>query len=64
MRLGIEVEVPAGLFQGCVEIEETSPLEPGQTSTKIYCPDVGLVVDNDLELIAVYGRQDHDDEDD
>lgn len=64
VRLGIEVEVPAGLFEGCVGIEETSPLEPGKTSTKIYCPDVGLVISNDLELIAIYGRQDHDDEDD
>ncbi len=52
--MGFEVEVPAGEFQNCVEITETSPLEPGQESLKTYCPNVGLVRDADLELIAVY----------
>ena len=27
--MGFEVEVPAGTFQNCVEMTETSPLEPG-----------------------------------
>jgi hypothetical protein len=64
VRLGIEVEVPAGVFEGCVEVEESSPLEPGSTSTKIYCPDVGLTISNDLELIAVYGRHGRNENDD
>jgi hypothetical protein len=64
VRLGVEIEVPAGVFQGCVEVEESSPLEPGHTSTKIYCPGVGLTVDNDLELVAVYGRGRLGDEED
>ena len=46
--------VPAGTFQNCVEVTETSPLEPGHESLKTYCPGVGLVRDEDLELIAVY----------
>ena len=52
--MGIDVEVPAGVFHGCVEVTETTPLEPGDESFKTYCPNVGNVRDDDLELIAVY----------
>ena len=52
--LGLEIEVPAGVFHNCVEVTETSPLELGEESIKVYCPNVGLVIDEDLELIAVY----------
>lgn len=52
--MGFEVEVPAGVFKNCVEVTETSPLEPGHESLKTYCPNVGMVRDEDLELIAVY----------
>ena len=48
------VEVPAGVFHNCVEVTETTPLEPGDKSFKTYCPGVGNVRDDDLELIAVY----------
>ena len=40
--MGFEVEVPAGVFQNCVEITETSPLEPGHESLKTYCPNIGM----------------------
>ncbi|TAK50867.1 MAG: hypothetical protein EPO25_18165 [Gammaproteobacteria bacterium] len=49
-----EVTVPAGSFEDCVEVTETSPLEPGQESLKVYCPGIGLVIDNDMELAAHY----------
>jgi hypothetical protein len=52
--LGLTVEVPAGVFKNCVEITETTPLEPGEESIKVYCPHVGMVIDEELELIAVY----------
>lgn len=52
--LGLKIEVPAGVFRNCVEVTETSPLEPGEESLKVYCPGVGMVIDEDLELIAVY----------
>jgi len=52
--MGFEVEVPAGVFKNCVEVTETTPLEPGEESFKTYCPGVGLVRDDDLELMAVY----------
>jgi hypothetical protein len=52
--LGLEIEVPAGVYRDCVEVTETTPLEPGEESIKVYCPQVGLVIDDDLELMAVY----------
>jgi hypothetical protein len=50
----LEVNVPAGTFKRCIETRETSPLEPGEESTKFYCPGVGMVIDNELELAAIY----------
>ncbi len=52
--MGFEVEVPAGTFKRCVEMTETTPLEPESESLKTYCPGVGLVRDDDLELVAVF----------
>jgi hypothetical protein len=62
--MGFEVEVPAGVFKNCVEITETSPLEPGHESFKTYCPNVGMVRDGDLELIAVYSHAESPSEED
>ena len=50
-------QVPAGKFDNCIKVEETSPLEPGSKSMKIYCRGVGLVRDDQLELTAVYGSK-------
>lgn len=49
----LEVRTPAGEFEDCVAIEETTPLDPEAFSKKIYCPDTGLVIDDDLELTTV-----------
>jgi hypothetical protein len=53
VALGLHVGTPAGVFSDCLEVTETTPLEPGAESTKVYCPDVGLVRDGDLELIEI-----------
>lgn len=53
VEMGLEVETPAGSFEDCVFIEETTPLEPGDISEKTYCPGVGLVFDNELELVTI-----------
>jgi hypothetical protein len=50
---GLAVETKAGDFEGCVEVTETTPLEPGAESVKVYCPGVGLVMDGDLELVDI-----------
>jgi hypothetical protein len=51
VAMGLTVQVPAGTFEECVEIEETSPLDAGASSVKIYCPEVGLVDDNGARLV-------------
>jgi hypothetical protein len=41
-------------FGNCVRIVETSPLEPGHESLKLYCPGVGMVLDNEARLTAYH----------
>jgi uncharacterized Fe-S cluster protein YjdI len=50
----VELDLQAGNFDDCIEVTETSPLEPGSESTKFYCPGAGMVIDNDLEAIAIH----------
>ncbi len=50
----ITMPTAAGVFTECVMVKESSPLDgPGEFSFKIYCPNVGLVFDDVLELIDV-----------
>lgn len=53
--MGLDIEVPAGEFEGCVEVEETTPIDPEEESTKIYCPGIGLVVDDEVQLVELSG---------
>jgi hypothetical protein len=67
VEMGLLVETPAGTFRDCVRVVETTPLEPDSESEKVYCPGVGLVMDNDLTLIEYdFGRggKEGDDKDD
>jgi hypothetical protein len=56
-RMNLELEfdllgVGETEFEGCVEVIETSPLDrKNAQSIKMYCPDVGLVFDDDAELV-------------
>lgn len=54
----LEIDTPAGRFDDCIQVTETTPLEPGHESIKIYCPHVGLVADGELKLVAVYDPND------
>jgi len=63
VEMGIEITTEAGTFTDCVRVVETTPLEPGAESEKIYCPEVGLVVDDIVELVE-YGFTDGNSEDD
>ena len=49
--LSASVGVSWGDFDGCLETVETTPLEPGAESVKYYCPGIGIVYDDGLELI-------------
>ena len=52
--MGQVVETPAGTFEGCIEMQETTPLEPKALEFKRYAPDIGLVQDDTL-LLVQYG---------
>ena len=62
VAMGLEVTTPAGTFEKCVRVVETTPLEPGQT-VKIYCPGVGLVTDNVVSLVEFGSRSTRDNDD-
>ena len=43
------VKTPAGTFERCVHLRETTPLE-SDVSHKYYAPGIGLIKDDDFEL--------------
>lgn len=45
------VATPAGRFEQCLKIEETTPLESGEREFKLYAPGIGLVQDGSLRLV-------------
>jgi len=49
---GETVTVPAGTFVSTIRFVETTPLEPGATSVKVFARDVGLIVDDALRLVS------------
>jgi hypothetical protein len=64
VRMGLTVKTPAGTFRKCVEVVETTPLEPGAQSVKRYCPGIGLVMDGAVTLVGVDFVSDDDEDDD
>jgi hypothetical protein len=57
VAMGLTVETEAGTFEDCVEVLETTPLEPSSRSTKVYCPGVGLVQDDEATLVEFTAQQ-------
>jgi hypothetical protein len=49
------LKTPAGKFEDCLRVAETTPLEKGGKEYKLYVPGIGLVKDASLLLVA-YGR--------
>lgn len=47
------VATPAGTFTGCLKLIETTPLEPGSESIKLFAPGIGAIGDDGLRLTAV-----------
>jgi len=43
------VVVPYGTFTGCLQTEERSPLSPDSAEWKFYAPDIGLVLEVDID---------------
>ncbi len=55
--MGVTQRVPAGKFEDCVVMEESSGLDPDEKEYKVYAPGIGLIKDGPLELVA-YGQLD------
>lgn len=53
----VTVDTPAGTFDNCLFVSETSPLEPGAVSLKHYARGVGLVQDGALQLVEYGGKR-------
>jgi hypothetical protein len=51
VSLDQSIETGAGSFKNCLEIEESSALEPGETESKLYAPGLGLVREKSLKLV-------------
>ncbi len=51
VKMAQQVTTPLGLFQRCVIVKETTPLEPGAVDWKVYAPGVGMVQSNSLKLV-------------
>jgi hypothetical protein len=53
------ITVPAGTFTGCVKTRDRSAIEASADETKIYCPGIGLVLEEEgderVELIEYSG---------
>ena len=47
---GETVKTPAGVFERCVHLRETTPLER-DVSHKYYAPGIGLIRDDEFELV-------------
>ncbi|MFW9917192.1 MAG: hypothetical protein ACFFGZ_16430 [Candidatus Thorarchaeota archaeon] len=54
IEMGFTYDTPAGTFQNCVKMKETTPVEPDALEYKIYALGIGLIQD-DLLLLTSYG---------
>ncbi|TAK52179.1 MAG: hypothetical protein EPO24_15375 [Bacteroidetes bacterium] len=48
------IKTPAGTFNNCLKVEETTPLEPKAKEYKFHASGIGLVKDGELTLVK-YG---------
>jgi hypothetical protein len=49
VSMNATVKTPAGTFENCVHLRETTPLERG-VSHKYYAPGIGIIKDDEFEL--------------
>lgn len=56
VNMEVSITVPAGTFQHCVVLQDTSGLTPtGHAETKVFCPGVGEVQDEEVFLTHCSG---------
>jgi hypothetical protein len=52
VSLGARSTTPAGVFDNCLKVRETTPLEPLARETKVYARGIGIVEDGSLKLVS------------
>ena len=52
------MDTPAGEFEDCLEVRETSAIDSNDLSIKVYAPGVGLVFDDSL-ILTEYGYREY-----
>jgi len=55
MELSVEVDAFESPLEGCVMVFETSELASSDRTVKVYCPGVGLTIDDDVALTDLMG---------
>ena len=54
VEMGLTLHLAGRRLRDCVAVAETSAMESGE-SAKVYCPGIGLVLDDDIELTSFGG---------
>jgi hypothetical protein len=57
VSLSARVTTPLGTFGECLQVLETTPLEPGVKESKYYARGIGLVQDGSLKLVRHGARK-------
>lgn len=52
VSLSARSTTPAGVFENCLKMKETTPLEPFARDTKVYAAGIGIVEDGPLKLVS------------
>lgn len=52
VEMHLDVVTPAGTFEDCVAVLETSPLEPGEEALLVRARGIGIVADETLRLVG------------
>lgn len=52
IALGEELDVPAGVFDDTLSVEDCNPLEEGARDEKVYVSGIGIALDEAAELIS------------
>ncbi|MFW9990831.1 MAG: hypothetical protein ACFFD4_02105 [Candidatus Odinarchaeota archaeon] len=52
LKNDVTLETPAGTFEHCLKIVETTPLQPGVKEYKVHAPGIGIIKDANLLLTS------------
>lgn len=54
LATGVSMETAVGEFENCLVVRDTNALElSDKGDLKVYCPGIGIVKDEDLEVVEV-----------